>query len=90
MDYKNLSLIELSELIQDKKTTSAEIYKYFLDRALKYNDELNAFNTLPTEELSRSSTIPLKGGECEPSNLPTFQPSNPPLPIAVKDLFCEK
>lgn len=49
MEFKNLSLIELSELIRSGKATSEEIYTYFLDRTKKYNEELNAFNTLPIE-----------------------------------------
>jgi hypothetical protein len=49
MPYKNLSLIDLSELIKNGKTTSEEIYSYFLDRTKQYNDELMAFNTMPFE-----------------------------------------
>ncbi len=70
MDYKNLSLIELSDLIKSGKTTSEEIYNYFFERTKKYNWELNAFNTLPVE-----------------SQMPH---SDHALPIAVKDIFCEK
>jgi Asp-tRNA(Asn)/Glu-tRNA(Gln) amidotransferase A subunit family amidase len=50
MPYKNLSLIELSELIKSGKTTSEEIYSYFLDRTKQYNEELIAFNTLPVDK----------------------------------------
>ncbi len=67
MDLKNLSLIELSDLIKSGKTTSDEIYTYFLNRTKEYNDELNAFTTLPQESVVTSG-----------------------LPIAIKDLFCEK
>ena len=70
MPYKNLSLIELSDLIKSGKTTSEEIYTYFLERTKKYNGELNAFNTMPLEN-------------------PIFIGANS-LPIAVKDIFCEK
>jgi len=49
MDFKNLSLIELDELIKSGKTTSQEIYSYFLERAKEYNSTLNAFTTLPEE-----------------------------------------
>lgn len=49
MQYKHLSLIELRELIKSGKTTSEEIYSYFLDRTKQYNEELNVFNTLPVE-----------------------------------------
>ncbi len=70
MQYKNLSLIELSELIKSGKTTREEIYNYFLNRTQEYNGQLNAFNTLPTEN-------------------PSFSDIES-LPIAVKDIFCEK
>jgi aspartyl-tRNA(Asn)/glutamyl-tRNA(Gln) amidotransferase subunit A len=67
MDLKNLSLIELGDLIKAGKTTSDEIYAYYLTRTKQYNDELNAFTTLPQEGVVTSG-----------------------LPIAIKDLFCEK
>lgn len=68
MDFKNLSLIELSELIKSGKTTSKEVYDYFLARAKQYNTELNAFNTLPVENMSLESTslpIAVKDIFCE-------------------------
>jgi single-stranded DNA-specific DHH superfamily exonuclease len=49
MEFKNLSLIEIDELIRSGKTTSQEVYEYFLARTKQYNPELNAFNTLPEE-----------------------------------------
>jgi Asp-tRNA(Asn)/Glu-tRNA(Gln) amidotransferase A subunit family amidase len=52
MDFKNLSLIELSSLLSSGKSTTKEIYTYFLDRVHTYNAELNAFNTLPPAEYS--------------------------------------
>ncbi len=68
MDYKNLSLLELSELIKNGTTTAEEIYNYFLERTKQYNTELNAFNTLPIDFPGRKNT----------------------LPVAVKDIFCER
>lgn len=61
MDYKNLSLIELSEFIKNGTTTNTEIYTYFLERVQKYNAELNAFNTLPGENpiFSQSDSLPI-------------------------------
>jgi aspartyl-tRNA(Asn)/glutamyl-tRNA(Gln) amidotransferase subunit A len=49
MDFKNLSLIELDDLIKTGKTTSQEVYSYFLERAKEHNTELNAFTTLPPD-----------------------------------------
>ncbi len=74
MDFKNLSLIELSDLIASWKASPKEIYTYFFDRTQKYNETLNAFNTLPWEDYL---------GEEGDSSLMH-------LPIAVKDAFCEK
>jgi aspartyl-tRNA(Asn)/glutamyl-tRNA(Gln) amidotransferase subunit A len=85
MDYKNLSLIELSELLQNKEATSEEIYEYFFERAKKYNGELNAFTTLPEQNPSHP---PEKSGT-KLSSYPIIQQSDY-LPIAVKDAFCEK
>jgi Asp-tRNA(Asn)/Glu-tRNA(Gln) amidotransferase A subunit family amidase len=66
MDYKNLSLLELDELIKSGKTTSEEIYSYFYDRVQKYNEELNAFTTLPlSEEKKDGLPIAVKDTYCE-------------------------
>ncbi len=73
MDFKNLSLIELSELVGSWKNTPEEIYTYFLERTKQYNSELNIFNTFPSDSLSG-----------QPTNILTYK-----LPIAVKDIFCE-
>lgn len=50
MEFKNLTLVELQNLVNEGKTSYNEIYKYFLDRSEKYNADLNAFTTLPTEK----------------------------------------
>lgn len=55
MDFKNLSLLELSELVKSWKTTTSEIYNYFLERTKQYNPDLNAFNTLPEESFAWNS-----------------------------------
>jgi aspartyl-tRNA(Asn)/glutamyl-tRNA(Gln) amidotransferase subunit A len=95
MDYKNLSLIELSDLIKNKEATSAEIYDYFLERTKKYNEELNAFNTLPEEFKAMRSRhieawdILLWKAEQDFSQVRNDRAINN-LPIAIKDIFCEK
>jgi Asp-tRNA(Asn)/Glu-tRNA(Gln) amidotransferase A subunit family amidase len=66
MDFKNLSLIELSELVSSGKATSQEIYTYFLERTKKYNEELNAFNTLPLDiDSANGLPIAVKDAFCE-------------------------
>ena len=52
MEFKNLSLLELSDLISTGKATSREIYDYFLDRTRRYNEEYNIFTTLPRDYLA--------------------------------------
>lgn len=87
MDFKNLSLIELSELISSGKATSEEVYAYFLDRTNAYNEQLNAFNTLPEEWQVASSRLLEKDASVQQLVTSNQQPA---LPIAVKDAFCEK
>jgi len=43
-DFKNLSLLEIVNLLKTKEVTQDEIKSYFLARIEKYNDELQAFN----------------------------------------------
>ena len=83
MDFKNLSLLELTDLVKTWKTTSEEIYTYFLDRTKKYNEQYNIFNTLPVEYsvLSSQSSVNSTNHQSSITNLH--------LPIAVKDAFCE-
>ncbi len=47
MEFKNLSLLELSELVSTWQATYTQIYNYFLARAEAHNDELQIFTTLP-------------------------------------------
>lgn len=58
MEFKNLSLFELDNLVKEGKTTYQEIYNYFLERTKKFNPELNAFTTLP-EEKSEVNGLPI-------------------------------
>lgn len=88
MDFKNLSLIELSELIKSGKTTSKEVCDYFFARVKQYNTELNAFNTLPDEKFSVLGSQFLVDENAQNIEHRT-QNQAPNLPIAVKDIFCE-
>ena len=66
MDFKHLSLIELSDLVKSGTTNYQEIYDYFLARTKEYNSELTAFNTLPTVNESVSGLpIAIKDLFCE-------------------------
>ena len=97
MDFKNLSLIELSELISSWKSTPEEIYQYFLERIKKYNPELNAFNTFPVEYsvFKHSSHVHVEEILLWNAEQDFPQARNDGfigqrLPIAIKDTFCEK
>lgn len=66
MDFKNLSLIELDELVKTGKTTYDEIYTYFLERTKEHNLQLNAFTTLPLDKMNLSGLpIAVKDIFCE-------------------------
>lgn len=49
MDFKNLSLIQLGELVADRTVSYSDIYNYFLHRSKQYNSELNTYITLPSD-----------------------------------------
>ncbi len=92
MDFKNLSLLELADLVKTWKTTSEEIYTYFLDRTKKYNEQYNIFNTLPEEYTVVNSRHVDRGDILPWSTEQDFSPvrnDGTHLPIAVKDAFCE-
>lgn len=59
MDFKNLSLLELQELIFSGGAFSGDIYAYFLERSERYNIELNAFNTLPLSQPIEKWSLPI-------------------------------
>lgn len=65
MDYKNLSILELSDLVKSGKTTTTEIYEYFRARSEEYNTELNAFTTLPIKTEATGLPVAIKDIFCE-------------------------
>lgn len=91
MEFKNLSLIEIDELIRSGKTTSQEVYEYFLARTKQYNPELNAFNTLPEEFSIVCSRHPELAKDPGNQKNGCFVPQHDgsSLPVAIKDIFCE-
>ena len=44
MEFKDLSLKEIIELIKSQKTTQEEVYRYFLNRIDVLDPEIQAFN----------------------------------------------
>jgi aspartyl-tRNA(Asn)/glutamyl-tRNA(Gln) amidotransferase subunit A len=66
MDFKNLTLSELSDLLKSGKCQENEIYQYFLERTKSYNTELNAFTTLPPDNMvGNGLPIAVKDTYCE-------------------------
>ncbi|MDA7457173.1 Asp-tRNA(Asn)/Glu-tRNA(Gln) amidotransferase subunit GatA [Candidatus Pelagibacter ubique] len=80
-DITSLTLTELVKNIKDKKISSEETTKAFIDRGEKSRD----LNTYITEDFSNAL---LKSKSFDQK--PNFDSKLPGVPIAVKDLFCTK
>ena len=80
-DITSLTLTELVKNIKDKKISSEETTKAFIDRGEKSRD-LNAYIT---EDFS-NALLKAKNFDQKPN----FDLKLPGVPIAVKDLFCTK
>jgi len=78
-DITSLTLTELVKNIKDKKLSSSEITKAFVERSEKSKD----LNTYITQEFSSAINKAKKFDE-----KPNFDLKLPGIPIAVKDLFC--
>ena len=78
-DITSLTLTELVKSIKDKKLSSTEITKSFIERAEKSKE----LNTYITEDFS-SALVKAKKFDDKPN----FDLKLPGIPIAVKDLFC--
>ncbi len=74
MNFKDLSLTEIIELIKTSKTTKEEVFDYFQKRIEKYDDKLEIFNFVNKDWLNKETD--------KDSSLAW-------VPIAVKDIFCE-
>ncbi|MDC0927191.1 Asp-tRNA(Asn)/Glu-tRNA(Gln) amidotransferase subunit GatA [Candidatus Pelagibacter ubique] len=80
-DITSLTLTELVKNIKDKKISSEETTKAFIDRGEKSRD----LNTYITENFS-NALLKAKSFDQKPN----FDSKLPGVPIAVKDLFCTK
>ncbi|MDC0532121.1 Asp-tRNA(Asn)/Glu-tRNA(Gln) amidotransferase subunit GatA [Candidatus Pelagibacter ubique] len=80
-DITSLTLTELVKNIKDKKISSEETIKAFIDRGEKSRD----LNTYITEDFS-NALLKAKSFDQKPN----FDLKLPGVPIAVKDLFCTK
>ena len=80
-DITSLTLTELIKNIKDKKISSEETTKAFIDRGEKSSD-LNAYITEDfSDALLKAKSFDQK---------PNFDLKLPGVPIAIKDLFCTK
>ena len=76
------SIAELSRGLKDKKFSSEELTKTFIDRIGKFDGELNSFITLNTQaalESARAADKMIASGKAVPLT---------GIPIAQKDIFC--
>jgi aspartyl-tRNA(Asn)/glutamyl-tRNA(Gln) amidotransferase subunit A len=80
-DITSLTLTELVKNIKDKKISSEETTKAFIDRGEKSRD----LNTYITEDFS-NALLKAKSFDQKPN----FDLKLPGVPIAVQDLFCTK
>ena len=80
-DITKQSLTELVENIENKKLSSTDVTKAFIDRSEK-SEKLNAYITNDfTSALDKAKKFDQK---------PNFDLKLPGIPMAVKDLFCTK
>ena len=70
---KDLSLIEIIDLIKSWKTTSKDVFTYFLNRIEKYDSKINSYNFVNKNWLSTLWNETVLAW----------------APIWVKDIFCE-
>ena len=80
-DITSLTLTELVKNIKDKKISSEETTKAFIERGEKSRD----LNTYITEDFS-NALLKAKSFDQKPN----FDLKLPGVPIAIKDLFCTK
>ncbi|MDC1378453.1 Asp-tRNA(Asn)/Glu-tRNA(Gln) amidotransferase subunit GatA [Pelagibacteraceae bacterium] len=81
LDITSLTLTELVKNIKDKKISSEETTKAFIDRGEKSRD----LNSYITEDFS-NALLKAKNFDQKPN----FDLKLPGVPMAVKDLFCTK
>ncbi|MDP5038992.1 MAG: Asp-tRNA(Asn)/Glu-tRNA(Gln) amidotransferase subunit GatA [Candidatus Gracilibacteria bacterium] len=70
---KDLSLIEIIDLIKSGKKNKKEVFDYFLNRIEKYDSKINSYNFVNKNGLSDLGDDSILAG----------------VPIGVKDIFCE-
>lgn len=74
MNFKDLSLIEIIEKIKSGETDKKTVFDYFLNRIETYDDKVKSYNFINKNGLSSLDNDSLLAW----------------VPIAIKDIFCEK
>jgi aspartyl-tRNA(Asn)/glutamyl-tRNA(Gln) amidotransferase subunit A len=85
MDFAYLSLTELRKLLDEKKVSSVELTKYFLDRIKNLDKNYNSFVTVSEKEALKNA----KDAD-DYINSPGENPFLCGIPYASKDLFITK
>jgi aspartyl-tRNA(Asn)/glutamyl-tRNA(Gln) amidotransferase subunit A len=85
MSFEYLELSELRKLLDEKKVSSVELTKYFLDRIKNLDPKLNSFITVSEEEALRSAKEADEYIASDGENFPLTG-----IPFASKDLFCTR
>jgi aspartyl-tRNA(Asn)/glutamyl-tRNA(Gln) amidotransferase subunit A len=84
MDLLSSSLVEIRDAIRDRRISSEEVTRFFLDRIEKYNSKINAFISVNPQALESARQLDqrLQRGE----NIGALGG----VPIGIKDLLCTK
>ncbi len=79
MEILGKTVTQLRSLIEAKKLSKKEIFEYFLNRAKKHNEKLNAFLSLIDYESEINNSVTVQGEDALEG-----------IPVAVKDNFNTK
>lgn len=82
MQFEFLEISELRKLLDEKKISSVELTRYFLERSKKINPELNAYVTI-TEEAAMAQAAEADAMMATGEKVPELCG----IPYAAKDLF---
>lgn len=84
MNILGKNLNELSQALNKKEISSAELTQFYLDRIAKYDGEICAYNYINPDVLKQAQTVDEKRAKGEA--LPAYAG----IPMALKDLIIQK
>jgi aspartyl-tRNA(Asn)/glutamyl-tRNA(Gln) amidotransferase subunit A len=85
MNYEYLELTELRKLLDEKKVSSVDLTKYFLNRIKELDPKLNSFITVSEEQALQAAREADEYIASDGENFPLTG-----IPYASKDLFVTK